>query len=444
MTNLASDHAARRALVDEGLVPADHYVSRAFHDLEKQFLWPRAWQMACREEEIPKPGDFYTYDILDDSITVIRSAADTISAYHNVCPHRGRRLTDGCGRTQRLHCRYHGWKWNLAGENVEVVDRDGWGERLRDEDIALKPVQVQVWGGWVYINMDPTCAPLEEWLAPAKAILDPFDLGGLRYHWRKSTILPCNWKTALEAFNENYHVQTTHRQLLQYMDDINESHAHGRHGMCAYWPALPYGSRSRRLTEGQPTADIRPGLLAFMEDMFATLNFGKNDTAVRAARRVMDEVPQETAPIEVLGAFDRFISEECREHGIMLPPITGEELWAGGQQWHLFPNQVILHGTSGLLGYRARPNGDNPNTCIFDVYSLQRYAPGAEPEVKLQWNDDLTDEAFWGKILLQDFDNLGEIQRGMNSRAFTAARPSPHQESVISNFHRALEEFVTE
>jgi hypothetical protein len=125
---------------------------------------------------------------------------------------------------------------------------------------------------------------------------------------------------------------------------------------------LPYGSRSRRLTGGEPTADIRPGLLAFMEDMFATLNFGKNDTAVRAARRVMDEMPQETAPMEVLMAFDGFIGEECREHGIILPSITGEELWAGGQQWHLFPNQVILQGTSGLLGYRARPNGYDPNS----------------------------------------------------------------------------------
>lgn len=444
MTNLSLDQAARRDLLEKGLVPAEHYVSRAFHDLEKEFLWPRAWQMACREEEIPKVGDFYTYDILDDSITVIRSTADTISAYHNVCPHRGRRLTDGCGRTQRLHCRYHGWRWNLAGQNIEVVDRDGWGDGLRDEDIALKPVKTQIWGGWVYITMDPDSPPLEEWLAPAKAILDPFDLGGLRYHWRKSTILPCNWKTALEAFNENYHVQTTHRQMLHYMDDINESHAHGRHGMCAYWPALPYGSRSRRLTGGEPTADIRPGLLAFMEDMYATINFGKNDTAVRAARRLMDEVPQEAAPMDVLIAFDRFISEECAQHGIILPPITGEELWAGGQQWHLFPNQVILQGTSGLLGYRARPNGDDPNSCIFDVYSLQRYAPGAEPDVELQWNNDLKDEAFWGKILLQDFANLGEIQRGMNSRAFSVARPSPHQESVISNFHRALEEFVTE
>ena len=190
MTNLSLDQAARRDLLEKGLVPAEHYVSRAFHDLEKELLWPRAWQMACREEEIPKVGDFYTYDILDDSITVIRSSADTISAYHNVCPHRGRRLTDGCGRTQRLHCRYHGWRWNLAGQNIEVVDRDGWGDGLRDEDIALKAVKTQIWGGWVYINMDPDSPPLEEWLAPAKAILDPFDLGGLRYHWRKSTILP--------------------------------------------------------------------------------------------------------------------------------------------------------------------------------------------------------------------------------------------------------------
>jgi phenylpropionate dioxygenase-like ring-hydroxylating dioxygenase large terminal subunit len=275
-------------------------------------------------------------------------------------------------------------------------------------------------------------------------VLDPYDLGGLRYHWRKSTILPCNWKVALEAFNENYHVQTTHRQMLDYMDDINESHVHGRHGMCAYWPALPFGSRSRRLTGGAATADIRPGLLAFMEDMLATLNSGKSETSVKAARRVMAEVPETATPTETLAAFGQYIYEDCVAEGLDLPPMTAEQMRAGGQQWHLFPNQIMLQGATGLLGYRARPNGDNPNSCIFDVYSMRRYAPGAEPKIDQQWSQDHDDEGFWGKILCQDFENLREVQRGLRSRAIAAARPSPQQESVISNFHRALAEFVGE
>lgn len=423
-------------------IPAADYVSADFAALEERYLWPRAWQMACREEEIPNVGDYYTYEIVRESITVVRSAPDEIRAYYNVCPHRGRRLTSGCGRTAKLHCRYHGWQWNLDGVNTHVVDREDWGEALSDQDLALKSVKVGRWGGWVYINMDPNSESLEEALAPAKAVLDPYDLGGLRYHWRKSTVLSCNWKAALEAFNENYHVQTTHRQMLEYMDDINESHAHGRHGMCAYWPALPFGSRSRRLTGGEPTADIRPGLLAFMEDMLATLNSGKADTAAAAARRVMQEVPPTATPDDVMGAFGQYIYEAAVAEGVSIPPITPDQLYAGGQQWHLFPNQIMLQNPTGLLGYRSRPNGTDPNSCIFDVYSMRRYAPGAEPKVEQQWSNDHDDEEFWGRILCQDFENLREVQLGMQSHGFEAARTSPFQESVISNFHRALHAFV--
>ncbi|MBV9840991.1 MAG: aromatic ring-hydroxylating dioxygenase subunit alpha [Sphingomonadaceae bacterium] len=157
--------------------------------------------MACREEEIPKVGDYYTYDIVDQSVIVIRVAPDEIKAYHNVCPHRGRTITEGCGHAARLMCRFHGWSWELNGKNNRVVDRDEWPAATLDGVLDLVPVKVDRWGGWVYINLDPDSISLEEHLEPAKAYLDPYDLGGLRYHWRKSAIIDCNWKVALEAFN---------------------------------------------------------------------------------------------------------------------------------------------------------------------------------------------------------------------------------------------------
>src|SRR4051794_16349025 len=108
-------------------VPAAAYVSREHAQREKQRLWPRVWQMACREEEVASPGDFYTYYIADESITVVRKQNGEIAAYYNVCPHRGRRLTSGCGRMGRFHCKFHGWQWSLDGTAAEVVDRHDWG-----------------------------------------------------------------------------------------------------------------------------------------------------------------------------------------------------------------------------------------------------------------------------------------------------------------------------
>src|SRR5580698_7610293 len=104
-------------------IPASHYTSRAHAELENERLWPRVWQVACREEDIPQVGDFYTYDIVDDSIIVVRTSPDEIKAFHNACSHRGRRLTAGCGHTTRFHCRFHGWQFGLDGKPRHVVDR---------------------------------------------------------------------------------------------------------------------------------------------------------------------------------------------------------------------------------------------------------------------------------------------------------------------------------
>src|SRR3546814_3587477 len=125
--------------------------------------------MACLEEEIPNVGAFYTYDIFDQSIIVIRVAPDEIKAYYNVCPHRGRTITEGCGHAARLFCKYHGWSWKLDGTIAKVVDRHEWpAESLTDDDLHLVPVKLGRWSGWVYINLDPDSIRLAEHLAPAK------------------------------------------------------------------------------------------------------------------------------------------------------------------------------------------------------------------------------------------------------------------------------------
>ncbi|MEO5599003.1 MAG: Rieske 2Fe-2S domain-containing protein, partial [Novosphingobium sp.] len=79
-------------------VSRDNYISREFVQKEKENLWPKVWQVACREEQIPNPGDFIVYDVADESIVVVRDRDGTsVSAFFNVCPHRGRQIMQGCG-----------------------------------------------------------------------------------------------------------------------------------------------------------------------------------------------------------------------------------------------------------------------------------------------------------------------------------------------------------
>ena len=111
----------------DGLVPKDRYLSREFADLEMERLWGRVWQIACREEEIANTGDFVEYTIGDQTILVVRSEPDTISAYFNSCQHRGTRLASGAGTfsaADGITCRYHGWCYALDGCLRSAPDRD--------------------------------------------------------------------------------------------------------------------------------------------------------------------------------------------------------------------------------------------------------------------------------------------------------------------------------
>src|SRR5262249_31329339 len=90
-------------------IPVDRYLSREFHELEKEKLWSRVWQLACREEVLAEVGDTEVYDICDMSILLVRAerGPNGIKAYINACLHRGRTLRDGRGRVPELECAFH-------------------------------------------------------------------------------------------------------------------------------------------------------------------------------------------------------------------------------------------------------------------------------------------------------------------------------------------------
>ena len=138
------------------LIPASHYICRDFLKREYEQLWPRTWQVACREEELADVGSYLTYEIGDQSLILVRTAPGTIRSYYNVCLHRGRRLKEGCGRTTKFHCSYHGWQWDLDGRNTRVLDREDWqgSPVVSDEQLRLRESLVDTWGGFVFVNMD--------------------------------------------------------------------------------------------------------------------------------------------------------------------------------------------------------------------------------------------------------------------------------------------------
>src|SRR5438552_4628149 len=218
----------------QDLIPKERYISRDFVDLEMERLWPRVWQVACREEEVPRPGDYVEYTIGDQSVLVMRALDGSIGAYYNACLHRGTRLASGVGTFAegRIRCRYHGWCYDLSGCVTDVPDRAEFPDL--PVDLRLGQLRAETWGGFVFVNMDPDAEPLLDFLDPIPKLLGPYRLDEMRFRSYQTLVLPANWKAVLDAFNEGYHVQGAHPQILPWTDDVSIAYEqferHARYG----------------------------------------------------------------------------------------------------------------------------------------------------------------------------------------------------------------------
>lgn len=156
-------------------VPAARYYDPDFYALEVERLWPRVWQMACRLEEIPEPGDFVEYENLSRSVLVVRVDAHTVKAYHNACRHRGVQLAKDRGKLSgRLVCPFHGWCWDLEGRNVFVDSPQLFDQgNLDPDDLSLRECRVELWGGCAFINFDDAAPPCASRSSPSPASTTP-------------------------------------------------------------------------------------------------------------------------------------------------------------------------------------------------------------------------------------------------------------------------------
>jgi phenylpropionate dioxygenase-like ring-hydroxylating dioxygenase large terminal subunit len=432
-------------------IPVEAYISPEYARAERDKLWRRVWQQVGRVEEIPEVGSYLTYDILDDSIIVVRtgtgSSAGDFAAHHNVCMHRGRKLVDtpegaknAVGRARKSFvCGFHGWTYGLDGTCTHIREQDDWQGTLTRENTHLAPVQVDTWGGWLFVNMDPDCEPLADYLFPASKILDPFGLENMRYKWRKWLSFDCNWKVALEAFNETYHVFTTHPEFNRFGEFKGWAKAQGRHSNIGY--DAPKGmdeTKSKiRLGTGDPRISTAEMQIYTMEETNATTT----ETLVNAAKRLVDELPEGTPADQVLAHWLASAREDDAARGVEWPTIPPDILGQSGTAWQLFPNFQIGQGLTSALCYSARPDpGYDPNKCLFEVAVFELYPKGQEPAT--EWQYTPKNSPNWLSVLPQDFSNMAAVQQGLKSAGFPGTMPNPYRERSTVNLHRQLAAYM--
>ena len=419
------------------LIPRERFTSEEFVALEYERLWPRVWQVACRVEEIPNPGDFVEYTIGDHSAFVTRTASGDVRAFHNTCIHRGTRLASGCGAFRgEIRCPFHGWRWDLEGTNTYVQDPHEFPATTPDE-LRLRDVQVGEYGGFVFVNFDADAPPLHAYLEDIPEWFDPYRPERMVFTSMKTTIVDANWKVVVDAFNEGYHIPAVHPEILKWKDDAaleyTPLHTHTRYGGGG-WP-MP----SPRLGIPADEVDEQEILLAKVDDLIDNLPGYIGPSEAEALREQVRALPDGKSAGEFYlnrrrtGAVAR---------GLDWAHFSDEQI-LGGDDLLVFPNFIGPVVAGAFFGYRVRPNGMDPDTCIFDLWTMEEQPEGAEPrplperEVYPDWRAHE-----WGLIVEQDFANFDGIQKGLRNPGGPGLRWNRRQESCVRRFHEVLDRYL--
>lgn len=426
------------------VIGVEAYTSPAYAQAEHHRMWRKVWQQAGRVEDIPEVGDFITYDIVDDSVLIVRSAPDRIGAFANVCSHRGRRLVDtppgamvARGNTRRFTCSFHAWAYDLEGDCTHVPQASDWCGALNDDRTRLEPIKVDTWGGWIWINLDPDCEPLRDYLEPAASILDPFELQNMRYKWRKWVVFDCNWKVALEAFNEAYHVPSTHPQVMRFAQFRGWGKPQGKHSYTGY--ESPKGEPEARMRLGVGR-DARLATAQMQKLTYDSMNAVTTQTLVDAAARLVDELPEGAPADQVFRHWIESAQRDDAARGVVWPKVDPADLARSASGWQVFPNFLIGHAVNHTLCYSARPLGNDPDKCIFEAVALELFPAGEEPPT--EWRKCAPTEEDFGPILIQDFSNMVAVQQGMKNGRFRGHLPNPYAEGAIISLHANLARYL--
>ena len=427
-------------IVEPDLIPTKRYHDADFFELERERLWPRVWQMACRLEEIPETGDYTVYTILEHSVLVIRTETG-IKAFRNACRHRGVRLAHGPGHCGEggLVCPFHGWRWNTDGESTFVFGREIFREELLDRaEIDLAPVRVELWAGCAFINLDEGSPPLRECLGPVADRMDARHAEHLKMDWWYGTVLPTNWKLANEAFQEGYHTMQTHPQL----------HRLAYRSSTAYGPDVDGVEYNSELS-AREAVELQ---MASFDRLSSGMGGMIHHTELAVMERLRDaELPDDTG--EALQAFyGRLCDEVTRDARARGAPMFDILKVMQEQPFYpvefMFPHFFLLPTLGAMSAYRIRPL--TPETCFFELWSLvirpdgEPYDTPSEPTILPYDSPDFPE------IPRQDYSNLPLQQLGLHDIAvMRLGRGAPNRgnshsggEGMISNCHRLIDGFL--
>jgi choline monooxygenase len=189
-------------------LPRTYYFDEAIHRREMRQIFARTWRWIGHESELSQAGDYVTVDVAGESIIVLRGRDGELRAFYNVCQHRASQLLQGRGTLSGfITCPYHAWSYDHKG-CLRAATKADEVAGFDKEQFGLSPVRLEVWLGFIFINLDPAAEPLAKLGVELETIIRRVcpEPEKLKLAERQDISVATNWKTLTDNFVENYHL----------------------------------------------------------------------------------------------------------------------------------------------------------------------------------------------------------------------------------------------
>ena len=413
--------AAPKPKMGTQIIPKERYTSSDYMHQEWDKLWTKVWLLACREEDLPEPGDHYVTEIGVESILLVRQKDMSIRAFYNVCQHRGNKLVHSFEQPQEaaqsFKCKYHDWEYGLDGGFVDIPDLETFPQGAPDCS-GLASLPCDTWGSFVWFSLNPDVEPLKDYLGIIPEHLNPYHFERMVLTKTLTVEWDCNWKASVDAFNESYHVQGIHPQLLYYLDDkdiqIDCYEKHNRY-LIAFSVLSP-----RVIAPGEIPAPIK--------------------VVMKGAG--MDPAAYEGSVYDIRKDVQKFKRENGPEQGKDYSELNDDQL-TDDYHYMIFPNITMNVHADDMMMFRQRPHPEDPNKMFFDYYMYELpdnefdQEEHSRPKHKTYKYGDVS----LGLVINQDAYNLPHVQKGMNSAGYKGLWIGD-QELRVRHFHKTLEDYL--
>ena len=231
-------------------IPAPWYLEPAILKLEEQRVFASNWQAIGRVDQVKTPGDYFTTELANEPIVVVKDSHHKVRAFYNVCRHHAAAVAiEPCGQAKSFRCPYHGWNYALDGTLKGAPEFNGVCNFDRSAS-GLVPIAIETWENFLFVNLNPNPAPLSTFLGDLVERIAPLNLTGLHFHSRKEYTLNCNWKVYLDNYLDGgYHVPHLHKGLNSVLDYSHYTIENGQHYCLQSSPMVSLENDQSQFTE---------------------------------------------------------------------------------------------------------------------------------------------------------------------------------------------------